>query len=178
MGKRSSFTRRKNDLYRTFDPRAVRPLAAHIAPGTLYVEPCAANGSLIELLTSIELICVDAFDVEPGVAWVRYGDALAEAIIAPVIITNPPWSRWLLHALIERLSAQAPTWLLFDADWLHNKTAAPWRRYLVKVVSVGRLKWIEGTKHDAKDNCAWYLFDINHDGSPPIIYPAGSRAIF
>lgn len=34
----------------------------------------------------------------------------------------------------------------------------------VKVVSVGRVKWIEDSKMTGKDNCAWYLFDENHVG--------------
>jgi hypothetical protein len=31
--------------------------------------------------------------------------------------------------------------------------------YCTKVVSVGRVKWIEGSKSVGKDNCAWHLFD-------------------
>ena len=54
-----------------------------------------------------------------------------------------------------------PTWLLFDADWMHTKQSAIYISYCVKVVSVGRVKWIEGSKSVGKDNCAWYLFDGN-----------------
>jgi hypothetical protein len=42
-----------------------------------------------------------------------------------VTITNPPWDRKILHRLIERFSAVGPTWLLFDADWMHTKQSAP-----------------------------------------------------
>jgi hypothetical protein len=35
--------------------------------------------------------------------------------------------------------------------------------YCARVVSVGRVKWIEGSKSVGKDNCAWYLFDANVD---------------
>ena len=35
-----------------------------------------------------------------------------------------------------------------------------------KVVSVGRLKWIPGSKHTGKDNCAWYLFGFAPLGAP------------
>jgi hypothetical protein len=30
---------------------------------------------------------------------------------------------------------------------------------LKMIVSIGRVRWIEGSKNDGKDNCAWYLFD-------------------
>jgi hypothetical protein len=30
---------------------------------------------------------------------------------------------------------------------------------LKKIVSIGRVKWIEDSKSVGKDNCCWYLFD-------------------
>jgi hypothetical protein len=51
-----------------------------------------------------------------------------------------------------------PTWLLFDADWVHTKQSAPFMPYCRKIVSVGRVRWIEGTKMTGKDNVAWHLF--------------------
>jgi|TARA_R110002020_G_scaffold84979_10_gene210069 hypothetical protein len=74
-------------------------------------------------------------------------------------VTNPPWSRPTLHALIMHLSAIRPTWLLFDADWAHTKQAAPYLAHCRKIVSVGRCKWIPGSPHTSKDSCSWYLFD-------------------
>ena len=90
MGKRSNFERIPKDLYRTFDPRAVRPL---------------------------------------------------------------------LHDLIAHLSSLAPTWLLFDADWMHIQKSRPLMPYCHAIVSVGRCRWIPDTTDDGKDNAAWYLFD-------------------
>jgi hypothetical protein len=43
---------------------------------------------------------------------------------ASMFITNPPWDRKVLHPLIEHLSSIAPTWLLFDADWMHTKQSS------------------------------------------------------
>lgn len=85
-------------------------------------------------------------------------------------ITNPPWTRSLLHPLIVHLSNQAPTWLLFDADWMHTKQAAPYLDRLVRIVSVGRLKWIPDSKMDGKDNCAWYLFNRLYGGPYATIF--------
>ena len=62
-----------------------------------------------------------------------------------------------------------PTWLLFDADWAHTKQSAPYMTSCVKIVSIGRVKWIEDSKMTGKDNCAWYLFDANHN-SPTEFY--------
>lgn len=76
MGKRSDFARRRNDLYRTFDPRAVAALLPHLGPFVWFYEPCAGDGVLVDQLEA-----------------------------------------------------------------------------------VGRLRWIEGTTMDGKDDCAWYLFD-------------------
>jgi len=42
---------------------------------------------------------------------------------------------------------------------MHTKQSALYMTYCTKVVSVGRVKWIEGSKGVGKDNCAWYLFD-------------------
>jgi hypothetical protein len=49
--------------------------------------------------------------------------------------------------------------LLFDADWMHTKQSAALMTYCTRIVSVGRVKWIEGSRNTGKDNCAWYLFD-------------------
>ena len=80
-------------------------------------------------------------------------------------ITNPPWSRDVLHPMLMHLSAILPTWLLFDADWMHTKQAAPYLAYCKKIISVGRVKWIPGSRYTGKDNAAWYLFESDASGS-------------
>ena len=160
MGKRSDFTRRKNDLYETFDPRAVAALKPHLDLAAHFAEPCAGRGLLVDQLTAIGITCVWAADVEPGRDDIHENDATTcGAGDIDLFITNPPWTRSLLHDIIVNLSDKKPTWLLFDADWMHTKQAAPYMNRLRAVVSVGRLKWIPGTKMDGKDNCCWYLFD-------------------
>jgi hypothetical protein len=75
------------------------------------------------------------------------------------IITNPPWDRPILHRMIQKVVEQnATAWLLFDADWWHTKQARPYKPFCEMVISVGRVKWIEGSKSTGKDNCAWYKF--------------------
>lgn len=163
MAKRSTgqFERIPNDLYRTWDPRAVKALLPHLAPGTRFVEPCAGHGDLIDQLVNAGHDCVGAFDIDPGRGDIKRGDAttLTWKTMTGVFVSNPPWSRHLLHPIIKALAYQAPTWLLYDSDWLFTGQADPYLPYLRKVVTVGRLKWIPGSPDDGKDNVCWYLFD-------------------
>lgn len=164
MGKRSNFDRIPRDFYPTpFE--AVSPLFAHLPRGYSYVEPCAGDGALCRALGRDPVF---ACDVSPQWQYAVEGDALHitedEIFGADLIITNPPWDRKILHPMIEHFSALRPTWLLFDADWMHAKQSAAFMPWLRKVVSVGRVKWIPDSKMTGKDNCAWYLFDQNASG--------------
>lgn len=159
MGKRSDFERAPRDFYPTpFE--AVRPLLPHLQPATRFCEPCAGDGALIDHLTLAGHICARARDIEPRREDIEQKDALTTLTgNIDCFITNPPWDRKILHPLIVFLSDQHPTWLLFDADWIHTRQAAPYLSRLVKVVSVGRVKWIPDSPFTGKDNCAWHLFD-------------------
>lgn len=162
MGKRSEgFERNPRDHYRTWDFRAVKPLLRFLPPGTLFVEPCAGDGVLVDHLVRAGHRCHAAIDVEPLRGDVRRGDALRIRWPAQngMFITNPPWSRDIMHALIRHLSRQAPYWMLADAGWMHNVESLPFHPYLQKIVSIGRVCWIEGTDQTGKDDCAWYLLD-------------------
>ena len=163
MGKRSNFERVERDFYPT-PVSAVLPLLAVVPPFINFLEPCAGDGALVKHLEAHKMACWDAFDIEPQVDWIKRADALnrwrADQLEGcDYIITNPPWDRKVLHPMIEHFSALKPTWLLFDADWVHTKQSAPYAKYLRKVVSVGRVKWIPDSKMTGKDNCAWHLFD-------------------
>lgn len=171
MGKRSNFARFERDLYSTPSP-AVVPLLRFLAPGTRFCEPCAGNGALIDHLEAAGHHCVTAWDVAPGRQDIRTADAREVTLEAGIdcCITNPPWSRPMLHAIIYNLSRQFPTWLLIDADWKHTRQAAPYMPLLRSIVSVGRVKWIPGSQHTGKDNCAWHLFDGNDRNNRPAYF--------
>ena len=160
MGKRSTFERRPQDAYDT-PKEAVEPLIPHLPYGAQFAEPCAGNGALVEALEDCNMSCVDAADIRPRASWIVWRDAMEEPFAnnsADWIITNPPWTRAILHPMIERFSDLRPTWLLFDADWMHTRQSTPYLPRLRKIVSVGRVKWIPDSPHTGKDNCAWYLF--------------------
>ena len=112
---------------------------------------------------SFGLRCVYSGDIRTGqdaLALDHYGAADA-------IITNPPCSRAkLMHGLIGHFQNIAPTWLLIDYDWSATKQAAPFLPHCSDIVPIGRVKWIEGSKHTGKDNHAWYRFDSKHSGGP------------
>jgi hypothetical protein len=166
MSKRSNFARVERDYYPT-PYEAVIPLLNHLPATFNFIEPCAGDGRLIK---HIGANCIDAYDIEPQHADIRVGDVFDTPNIKPdLFITNPPWDRKVLHLVIEHLSSIAPTWLLFDADWMHTKQSSELIKQCVKIVSVGRVKWIEGSKMTGKDNCAWYLFDANFNGKSQFI---------
>ena len=162
MGKRSDFARRAHDVYDTIDPKAVRKLLPHLPPECRYVEPFAGKGDLIAQLAAAGHECVDAADLIPRAPLIRQADAFTAQYHLPpgaMFISNPVWTRALLHPLIYRLMRMAPCWLLFDADWMHTQQAQPFMPHCLAVVSVGRVRWIPGSKSTGKDNCAWYFFD-------------------
>jgi hypothetical protein len=169
MGKRSDFERKRLDFYPT-PYAALKPLLRHLPPRVDFAEPCGGNGRLIDMLEAEGHKCVAAFDVEPRRDDIKLGDAsfMTQADIgtAQMIITNPPWDRTPLHQIIQRGMALAPTWLLFDADWMHTRQATPYLPYCRRIVSVGRVKWIEDSDTAGKDNCCWYMFDGRISGFP------------
>lgn len=165
MGKRSAFPRNKHDAYQTPYP-AIPPIIPHLRAENIssFVEPCCGKGQLVDFLRCFGLDCRLAGDIQEGFdALTCDAHLLARA---DAIITNPPWTRAIMHPMIARFSLIAPTWLLFDADWAHTKQATPYLDYCSKIVSAGRLKWMPGTKHTGKDNAAWYRFDRRHTGGP------------
>ena len=173
MGKRSDFDRVPRDYYPT-PIQAVEPLIPHLPYFFEYLELCAGDGRLISHISQLTNglgKCVGAYDIEPRggpLHPVQKMDALTIETFGSFskeffAITNPPWDRKILHPLIENFLDICPTWLLFDADWMHTKQSATYMTYCKTVVSVGRVKWIEGSKSQGKDNCAWYLFDSSNE---------------
>jgi hypothetical protein len=166
MGKRSEFERIPRDFYPT-PYSAVEPLLPHLPEWYSFAEPCAGDGRLIDHLVRHGGVCNHASDIEPKRDDIQEMNAFDFNTNTGYIITNPPWDRKLLHPMIEHFSSISPTWLLFDSDWMHTKQSIPFLTKLKKVVSIGRVKWIEGSNSVGKDNCCWYLFS-NTDMVKPI----------
>ncbi len=181
MGKRSDFKRRKNDAY--FTPYEPVEFLVPFLPKEqfTYVEPCAGDGRLTEHLqraTDDRAICIGAYDINPKAHFVQYGDTCQDGIQQAIrsthvfnhkpnfYITNPPWTRKLLHEYIKIYSKRAPTWLLFDASWAHTQQAVPYLKLCTDIVSVGRVRWIADSDSKGYDDAAWYKFDLSrkHEG--------------
>ena len=175
MGKRSpgQFERKPRDFYPT-PPEAIQPLLPHLRRRARFIEPCAGDGRLIGYLQEYGHICERAFDVEPQDPCIEEMDARhyrgEVSYHDRLFITNPPWGRVVLHDLIISLSSVHPTWLLFDADWMHTSQARRYLRRCRKIVCVGRLKWEQDSAHTGKDNSAWYLFTRDDWSYPPTFF--------
>lgn len=191
MGRRSNLKRIGKDAYDTIDGRAFPPLLRQLKRPVKYWEPCAGEGRLVDALSSQGHHCVAATDIQPRDEGIYRLDALrataedVNATGAEFIITNPVWSRPLMHAMIDHFSKIRPTWLLFDAAWMHTvqdrvakrhgvKTAPELLMHCHKIVTVGRLIWIPGTSMAGKDDVCWYLFDQStpRTTAHPVFEPA------
>ena len=172
MGKRSDFERIPRDLYKT-PFRAALPLRSYLqrADVKTFAEYCVGEGDLKRHVESFGLTCTYAGDIKDGQDALKL--TVADLNGAQIGITDPPYkypedperTTRLLRDLIEHsLGLGIPFWFLIYSDWMLNRNAAPFLPYCTNIVTVGRVKWIEGTKSSGKDNCAWYRFDINHRG--------------
>ena len=173
MGKRSKFDRNPRDFYPT-PYRAVEPLLQHLHDNCTFAEPCVGDFQLVTHLEKHGHRCMFASDIEyradglevSGAAVIRTGivlDAL-ELTHPPLrqcdfIITNPPFSKNILFPMIEIFRQLKPTWLLLNADFMHNVGSRPFLEHCSKIVSIGRVKWIEGSKNGGMENFAWYRFE-------------------
>ncbi len=92
------------------------------------------------------------------------------------IISNTPWERDILHPMIRRFMTIAPTWLLFEADWAFTRQANEFMANCSHIVAVGRAKWVPGSDHSVKDNCAWYRFHAQHVEGPRFYAPTTDKA--
>lgn len=183
MGKRSDFEKVEKDYYPT-PYEAVLPLVPFLPEGFTFTEPCAGDGRLIRHIErATGGVCTLACDIDPKGQGIVQKSAMflnERDVVSDLIITNPPWSRdkksgFILHRMIEHFTQLAPTWLLFDSDWMQTVQAAPFMNTLLCGVSIGRVKWIEDSKMSGKDNCQWYLFHKNaRDITPaPVFFGRG-----
>lgn len=172
MGKNSNFERHPRDYYPT-PYEAVLPLLKHISGE--FIEPCAGDGRLIRHLEKNGLNCTYACDIEPQEGDCRLKIEAKDVLFfdaklppAQQIITNPPWEREILHQMIESFRIHAPTWLLFDSDWMFTGQAKPYLNYCDKIVSIGRISWM-GNGVSSLDNCCWYHF--SGEQTQPVFFP-------
>lgn len=172
IGKRELVKRDKisRDFYPTCDPAAVTPLVPFLAPYSTYIEPCAGDGSLIDLLASSapHIDCVGAYDIEPQRAGITQRNCLSltsrDVTGVHCFITNPPFTFSSLQPILDTLPTLLPTWMLLPADVIHNKRMSVYMDICEFVVSVGRLYWFIDQPIKGVDNFVWLCFDANYGG--------------
>ncbi|WP_183749663.1 hypothetical protein [Rhizobium sp. BK196] len=175
MGKRSNFARVEKDFYPT-PYEAVLPLLPHLHGVETFAEPCAGEGHLVGHLQRHGYVCAYEGDISYGYDAMTH--RFEDEATFDAIISNFPWTREILHPLIVRCMKIAPTWIILDADWAHTtmdtrpgvqpKTPDLLNR-CSHIVSVGKVRWIEGSKHKSLDNVSWYRFHAQHTGGPKFI---------
>lgn len=167
MGKYSDFDRIPQDAYQTPE-RPVHYLLPHLHGIRTFAEPCVGEGQLKRALEKFDRICAHEGDIKTG------QDALTDPLLETrkfdAIITNPPWTRDVMHAMIRRFMMIAPTWLLFDSDWAFNVDSGSLIKHCSTIVPVGRVKWFPGTSDGGKVNCAWYRFHVQHVDGPRLLH--------
>lgn len=175
MGKREveKKPRLSRDWYPTRDPAAVQALAPFLGATHNYIEPCAGDGSLIDLLASegLPAKCVSAYDIDPQRADITQRNCLSlrskDVTEAHSFITNPPYQWDMLQPMLDHLPTLLPTWLLLPADMMFNKRMSVYMKKCSDVVAVGRLWWFEneqGKKIKGVDNFAFYKLYLEHNG--------------
>lgn len=169
MSKRDTYENLSDkDLWPTLDPRAAQALAPFVE-GVRYSEPCYGLGHLERLLDDHTTAkCVHRSDAYPEdfvadyVETVRAEEYIPDLGEVDVAITNPPFTWSFLQPILDHLPELVDTWLLLPADMMHNKRMAPYMGSCERVVSVGRLYWMENRVRGV-DNFAWYLFCNKED---------------
>ena len=158
MGKRTNYKKIERDFYPT-PCEAVVPLLYHLPEKLLFDEPCAGNGMLLDHLEAAGHRCLQATDIKPQRDDVGMYDVFdIKSAYGDCFITNPPWSWQILNPLISQLSNITGTWLLLNADLMHNKRMSEHMKKCIKIVSVGRVSWMQNNQ-SGFENCAWFLFD-------------------
>lgn len=175
MGKRSDgFEKSPRGFYPTpWD--AFEPIIPHLPPGAGVVDPCAGDGQLCHHMTRAGMMVsrFGAFDIAPRHELVQKKDArrltTADLGNATLFVTNPPWPLPSMNgeptlSILLHLSSLRPTWALLPSDFMFNLYAGPIMVRCRAVLPIGRVKWIPGSEHLGKENCAWFLFGA---GAPP-----------
>lgn len=195
MSKRTDLPRNARDFYAT-PYKAVAPLIKFIDDGVTeqhFIEPCAGDGRLVShifKLSDRRITCRYASDIFPLPQAEDYHmvtktqdvltanwQEISGTVDSHMFITNPPWlnnkdSGYLLNTIIQTLCSVRPTWVLLNANYLFNIRSSALLKQATDVVVVGRVKWIEGSKHSSTEDSAWFKFDPQTaTGNGPIVHP-------
>ncbi|RWP64142.1 hypothetical protein [Mesorhizobium sp.] len=167
-----------SDFY-PMPPQGVPPLLPWLDRQTLFCDPAAGNGALIDHLSRHGHRCVAAFDTAPRRDDVVARDALTlserDLAGAELFITNLPWSYPVFPHLILHLMTLRPLWTLAPARWAHAARSAALVSHCSHIVCVPRLKWFPDSPHTHTQDSVWLRFDASHQEGPHF-YPRETRS--
>lgn len=158
----TKFEKREQDYWPT-PQSAVVPLLPFIDTIRMFAEPCVGEGHIVRWLENDQRKATWTSDAEVDARTHQYPTNTFEAFI-----TNPPWSRPVMHEIIENLRRQKTTWMLIDADWMHTKQAIEYLKYCRTIISIGRVQWVPNSTSTGTRNCCWYEFGKLE--SPTVFY--------
>jgi hypothetical protein len=182
---RISHARNARDFY-PIPVEAVVPLLKelHGTSPLRFVEPCAGDGAIVRALEAAGHTCVHARDSAPQGTGIATGDGAAltkDEIVrwgADAIITNPPFAAASLDPLlISWMALGVPVWLLLDHDWTANQSAARYTNRVSRIVQLGRVRWIAGSKGYGTANFDWVRFEPAPLRRPFIVGQRSRRAL-
>lgn len=181
MAKRKvqTFERRANDAY--FTPvEAIYPLAEALNPCT-FIEPCAGDGVIVDTLALADFDCAAATDISPAGPSVSKKDALAYTFEdvqgVDAVITNPPFKKDMLVPIMDHfLMLETSMVLLLPLDYIANLWFAPYAAHVHKVLPIGRVRWIPGSKSMSMENFAWVALSAD-PSTQPFLLPRKKKII-
>ena len=142
----------------------IHKLARHLPFGLIFDEPCAGDGAILRGLAPFGIICGAAHDMTPRAEGIVPGDATRLPLSGRPIITNPPYGWPLLKPLLDHWVGRAECWLLLPWDMPCNVRMSPYAAHIDRILPLGRVKWIVGSKSTGMENSGWFHFDIARQG--------------
>ncbi len=133
----------------------------------VYAELCAGDGRLISHLKGEGHICGWAADIAPRAPGIERLDASLitseqweERPEIEVAISNPPYSRHLaVPILTAAITWPVTSWWLVPLSWLGNQWFRPFAPHVRHLAVVGRIRWIEGSKHKSSEDYVWIAIE-------------------
>jgi hypothetical protein len=163
------YERKDQDFYPT--PReAVLPVVPYLRRDGIqtFADPCVGDRSMADVLEAEGFACTAWGDLSygNGLDARRWESDYFDGCDA--VITNPPWDRASMPAIMTHLSTFRPCWFLIYWDWLSNRAAAPFVDQLVTdIVPIGRVKWIPDSASVGFDNSCWVRMASDKEARTP-----------
>lgn len=174
MGKRSSFERVPRDFYPT-PAEAVTPLLPHLPKRSIFIEPCAGDGALIDHLKAAGHICSWAVDIEPQRRDIQRADARElTSFSADFYITNPPFklaSEFVEKSLQLTTGKVAMFLRLAFLEGVERGSTFPTQPLARVWVMSRRVPMWRGEVRDEIGSLmamAWFVWDHAHKGRPEL----------